>query len=91
MADEQEQGGKTREFESLKPWLTGDAATLSPSDAAVLLGTSKGAAKVTIHRLRKRFRQLVKAEIAATVANDDEVPAELDYLIQALSHARTPE
>ncbi|MBC8876158.1 MAG: sigma-70 family RNA polymerase sigma factor [Planctomycetes bacterium] len=87
MAREHEQAGKTQEYEALKPWLTGDAATLSPSDAAARLGTSDGAAKVAIHRLRRRFRQLVKAEIAATVADADEVPAELDYLIQALSHA----
>lgn len=87
MAREHERAGKTREYEAIKPWLTGDAATLSPSDAAARLGTTDGAAKVAIHRLRKRFRHLVEAEIAATVADADEVPAELDYLIQALSHA----
>jgi RNA polymerase sigma-70 factor (ECF subfamily) len=87
LAGEHEQVGKTQEFELLKAYLTGDAATLAPSDAAARLGVSAGAAKVAIHRLRKRFRQLARAEIAGTVADADEVPSEMDYLIQALSYA----
>lgn len=85
LAAEFEQAGKTREFEVLKPYLTGDAAGLSPTAAAASLGGSPGAAKVAIHRLRKRFRQLVRAEIATTVADAEEVSAEMDYLIQALA------
>jgi len=84
LAREHEQAGRTQEFETLKPYLTGDAASLSPSDAGAGLGVSAGAAKVAIHRLRKRFRQLVRAEIAGTVADGDEVSSEMDYLIQAL-------
>jgi RNA polymerase sigma factor (sigma-70 family) len=87
LAHEQEQAGKTREFETLKPYLTGDAAGLSPSDAGAALGVSAGAVKVAIHRLRKRFRQMVRAEIAGTVEHGDEVSSEIDYLMQALSHA----
>lgn len=87
LAREHERAGKTRDFEVLKPYLTLDAATLSPSDAAERLGIAVGAAKVAIHRLRKRFRQLVRTEIAATVADADDVSAEVNYLIQALSFA----
>jgi RNA polymerase sigma-70 factor (ECF subfamily) len=85
LAQEHEQTAKAREFEILKPFLTGDAATLSPSGAAASLGVSAGAAKVAIHRLRKRFRQLVRAEITATVADVDDIRSEMDYLIQALA------
>jgi RNA polymerase sigma factor (sigma-70 family) len=84
---EYEQARQTQKFETLKPYLTGDAASLSPSDAGARLGVSATTAKVAIHRLRQRFRQLVKAEIAATVADASEVSAELDYLVQALSYA----
>jgi RNA polymerase sigma-70 factor (ECF subfamily) len=87
LTDEHKQAGKTREFEILKPYLTGDAAASSPSDAAAALGVSAGAAKVTIHRLRERFRQLVRTEITATVADVNHVRSEMDYLIQALACA----
>jgi DNA-directed RNA polymerase specialized sigma24 family protein len=87
LAQEHEQAGKTREFEVFKPYLTGDTTATSPSDAAASLGVSTGAAKVAIHRLRKRFRQLVRAEITATVADVDDIRSEMDYLIQALACA----
>jgi RNA polymerase sigma-70 factor (ECF subfamily) len=44
-----------------------------------------GAFKVAVHRLRKRYRQIVKDRIAATVDGPDAVQEELDYLIQALT------
>ena len=44
-----------------------------------------GAVKVAIHRLRKRFRELVKAEIAQTVGAGSDVQAELNYLLEVLS------
>jgi RNA polymerase sigma-70 factor (ECF subfamily) len=87
LAQEHEQAGKSREFEVLKPYLTGDTAATSPSNAAASLGVSAGAAKVAIHRCRKRFRQLVRAEITATVADVDDIRSEMDYLIQALACA----
>ena len=42
---------------------------------------------MTVHRLRKRFRAAVKAEIAETVVDEVEVRMELNYLIKALSFA----
>jgi RNA polymerase sigma-70 factor (ECF subfamily) len=45
------------------------------------------AVKVAIHRLRKRFRDAVKAKIAQTVSNDGDVREELDALMQALRSA----
>jgi len=87
LAQEHEQNGKAQEFEVLKPYLTSDADATSPSDAAASLGVSTGAAKVAIHRLRKRFRQLVRTEIGATVADVEDVRSEMDYLIEALAYA----
>lgn len=50
-----------------------------------LHGSLGGAAKVAIHRLRKRFRELVKAEIAQTVDDAAQVQDELRYLLEVLS------
>src|SRR5262245_33130045 len=58
---------KTDQFEALKPWLMGEAPSLSQADVARRLGLSEGAVKVAIHRLRKRFRDTVCAEISQTL------------------------
>lgn len=71
-------------FDALKPWLTGDSAGLLQTEAADQLGLSESARKVAIHRLRRRFRETVKAEIAQTLDNVDHIDAELAYLQQAL-------
>ena len=85
LSAEHERQGKAEQFHALKPWLTGDAAGLSRPGTAVLLGMSEGAVKVAIHRLRKRFRDLVKAEIAQTVTSEEEAREELRYLINVVS------
>ena len=71
-------------FDALKPWLTGDSAGLLQTEAADQLGLSESATKVAIHRLRRRFRETVKAEIAQTLDKVDHIDAELAYLQQAL-------
>jgi RNA polymerase sigma-70 factor (ECF subfamily) len=73
------------QFTILKPWLSGAAIDRSQADAAAELGISEGAVKVAIHRLRKRFRQCVREEIAQTVNSPDEVAGELNYLIEVLA------
>lgn len=85
LAAEHERQGKAGQFQLLKPWLTGDASRLSVTEAAAQLGLSEGAVKVAIHRLRKRFRDLVKAEIAQTVSTEQEAREELRYLIEVVS------
>lgn len=75
--------GKAAQFEALHPWLSGDADT-DQATAAAALGISTDAVKVAVHRLRKRFREEVKAEIAPTVSRDAEVREELDALTAAL-------
>jgi RNA polymerase sigma-70 factor (ECF subfamily) len=85
LANENKIAGKSDEFESLKPWLTGDSEHFSQADAARQLGMNEGAIRVAIHRLRGRFRELVKAEIGQTLNDASQVANELSCLIAALS------
>lgn len=70
-------------FEALKPWLTGTGESLANRAASPDL--NEGALKVAVHRLRKRFRELVRAEIAATVTDASDVRAEMRHLVDVLS------
>lgn len=81
---EAEHAGKPRHFAILKPWLDGHADG-SQADAARTLGISETAVRVAIHRLRMRFRELIRAEIAATVGDPAEVADELRHLIAVAS------
>lgn len=85
LASEFKAAGKEAQFETLKPWLLGEVDSISQADAAARLGMTEGAAKVAIHRLRRRFRELVKAEIANTVDEPGQVQEELRYLLEVLS------
>ena len=85
LAAEHDRQGKAEQFQVLKPWLTGEAASVSQAEAATRLRLSEGAVKVAIHRLRKRFRDLVKAEIAQTVSTEEEAREELRYLIEVVT------
>ncbi len=85
LAKELARAGKAEQFETLKPWLLGQVDSLSQADAAQRLGLAEGAVKVAIHRLRRRFRELVKAEIADTVPDPTQVEDEMRYLIEVLS------
>ena len=85
LAAEFRASGKADQFETLKPWLVGETSALSQADAAARLGLSEGAVKVAVHRLRRRFRDLVKAEIAHTLPTPDDIDDELRHLIAALA------
>ena len=76
----------SEQFAALKPWLTGDYPKKTQAEVAHDLGMSESAVKVAIHRLRKRFRECVKTEIAHTVASKDAVAEELSYFIEVLGH-----
>jgi RNA polymerase sigma-70 factor (ECF subfamily) len=82
---EHEREGKGKFFTVLKPWLAGRAGELDPSEAAARIGLTPGACKVAVHRLRKRFRELVKAEIAQTVEGEEAQREELRYLIEVVA------
>jgi RNA polymerase sigma factor (sigma-70 family) len=76
--------GKASQFDSLKPYLTGDGPQLSYGATATQLGMSEGAVKVAVHRLRRRFRELVRDEVAQTVSSAADVDDELRYLRSAV-------
>jgi RNA polymerase sigma factor (sigma-70 family) len=77
------QHGRPEHFERLKVFLLGQSE--APYAAlAREMNTSEGALKVAIHRLRKRYRELFRQEIADTVADPGEVESELRFLAAAL-------
>jgi len=80
-----EKDGKLDQFETLKQYLSAGRTSVSYAQAADKLGMNEGAIKVAVHRLRKRYRELLRAEIAQTVATASEVEAEIRYLFAALS------
>ena len=81
---EYEAAGKAAEFEQLKGVLMAERGTIDYGALAATLGLSEGAARVAVHRLRKRFRALFRAEVADTVSGPGEVESELRYLVGIL-------
>jgi RNA polymerase sigma-70 factor (ECF subfamily) len=86
LENEHKFAGQEKHFATLKPWLTGDTENLSQADAARTLSMNETAVKVAIHRLRRRFRELIKSEIRETVQDPEQVGNELQQLISALGH-----
>jgi RNA polymerase sigma-70 factor (ECF subfamily) len=76
--------GKSRLFQSLKIYLTGDGGP-SYAQVAAELGSSEGAVKVAIHRLRRRYRELLREEIAQTVESAEQVEDEIQALFRAVA------
>ena len=76
--------GKGATFEALRGMLSGDPELHSYTEVAARLGTSEGAARVAAHRLRRRYGELLRQEIAATVAEPTEVDDEIRDLFAAL-------
>lgn len=77
--------GKRALFDQLKGLLLSEASGASYRRLASQLGLSEGAVKVAVHRLRHRFREVVREEISQTVATPAEVDEELRCLMAALS------
>lgn len=71
-------------FEQAKPWLTGDAGHGDQGALARSTGMSETALKVAIHRLRRRFRQRLRVEIASTLEHPEGVESELRALFAAI-------
>ncbi|HUS34882.1 MAG TPA: sigma-70 family RNA polymerase sigma factor [Verrucomicrobiae bacterium] len=86
LAEEHKAEGKQVIFDTLKPWLTGDTENILQSAAASALAMNESTLKVSIHRLRRRFRDAVKTQIAATLPEPDHalVTDELSYLLSIL-------
>jgi len=76
--------GKARLFDGLKASLAGESGAPPHGQLAAELGMTEGAVKVAVHRLRHRYRQLLRSEVAQTVADPHEVDDELKFLLAAL-------
>jgi RNA polymerase sigma factor (sigma-70 family) len=83
--DEYAIGGKLKLFDHLKPYLGGDKNMVPYRQIAAELGMTLGTVKVAVHRLRRRCRELLVAEIAQTVAGPEEIEEELRDLFQAVA------
>jgi RNA polymerase sigma factor (sigma-70 family) len=87
LGEEYMDAGKARLFENLKDFLIG-ADGLPYQQVAVALEMSEGAVKTAVHRLRGRFRKMLRAEIAETLPHPDdssEIDGEIRYLLKTLS------
>jgi RNA polymerase sigma factor (sigma-70 family) len=77
--------GKLAEFEALKATLHAPKDGIGYAEIAGALGIAEGAARVAAHRLRKRFRELFRNEVAQTVATHEEADEEMRHLVSVLA------
>lgn len=76
--------GKASEFDQLKSALTAERGAIPYAELAAALNLSEGAARVAVHRLRKRYRELFRATVADTVSEPDEVDDEVRHIATVL-------
>ena len=84
LESEYQRAGRGKLFTELKPFLLGDTGDPQAA-AAARLQMTEGAVKVTIHRMGRRYREVIRAEIAHTLADAAEIEDELRCLQAALS------
>jgi len=77
--------GKEPQFEALKPFLNGEEPPFSYAELAVRLNSTEAGVKMAVSRLRSRHRELLRAEVANTLADPSLVDEELRALCDALS------
>jgi RNA polymerase sigma-70 factor (ECF subfamily) len=84
LRDEFHQAGKGEQFEQLKVFLTGEKPAEHYARVAEAMRATPGAVRVAVHRLRRRYRELLREEIARTVNDPGQVEAEIRDLMTAL-------
>lgn len=84
LADEQSAAGKGDTFDALRPFLSREPAPGEYTELAAGLKLAPGTLAVQVHRLRERYRQLVRAAVADTVDSPLEVEAEMRHLLASL-------
>jgi RNA polymerase sigma factor (sigma-70 family) len=81
---ELETAGKGQLFEHLQALVVGEPGAARQAEVATRLGLSEGAVAVAVHRLRQRYRRLLREEIAQTVQRVEEVDDEMRHLLAVL-------
>jgi RNA polymerase sigma-70 factor (ECF subfamily) len=86
LEEEYRRAGKQAWMEAMRPALTTDRGAIGYAGMAQTLGITETAARVAVHRLRQRYREFIRAEVAGTVASPEEVEAEMRHLFQVLTN-----
>jgi RNA polymerase sigma-70 factor (ECF subfamily) len=86
LRDECAAEGKGNVFEQFKPFLMAGHSTIPYSQAAATLGLNEGAARVAVHRLRKRYRELLREEISQTLSDPADAEEEMRALFTAFAN-----
>ncbi len=77
--------GKQSQFSQLKPFIIGQHEGATYADAGEVLGTTEAAAKMAVHRMRRRYRRLLREEVSQTVAAPSDIDDEIRDLFAAFS------
>lgn len=85
LREEYEQEGKHALFTSLSPCLVGERTAQPYTELAESLGSTEAAVKSAVHRLRSRYRQMLREEIAGTLESGNDVDDELRHLFAVLT------
>jgi RNA polymerase sigma-70 factor (ECF subfamily) len=85
LRDERQGEEQRGQFGELKGFLLGDASMAPYADVAAKLGTTEAAIKMAVQRLRRRFAEVLREEVAHTVAGPEEIDDEIRALFAAIS------
>ena len=85
LREEYVSAGKGTLFEQLKIFLSDAKGAMSYAEAVARTGLSEAAARQAVHRMRQRYRELMRAEIAHTVSSPKEIDEEVRHLFAAFS------
>jgi RNA polymerase sigma-70 factor (ECF subfamily) len=85
LREESAAGGKAELFEALKECIGGRPGDSRYREVATELGMAEGAVRMAAHRLRKRYRELLRQHIAQTVETPEQIEEEIAFLFQAVS------
>jgi RNA polymerase sigma-70 factor (ECF subfamily) len=75
--------GRAKLFEHLQSCLAKDESASPYADIAARLNLTEAAVKMAVHRLRARYREILRAEIADTVSSPEEIEEEIRHLFSA--------
>jgi RNA polymerase sigma-70 factor (ECF subfamily) len=86
LENEMAEKSKKKLFDHLKVYLTTEKDVIPYRNMAKKLKMAEGSVRVAVHRLRRRYRKLLRDEIAQTVAAEDQIDEEMGHLFAALAH-----